>query len=141
MDDDVERAPPFGFARFFTVVEANQLLPTLIPLLTELKREKEELDETQRELATLTPAMRANGHGGAAAAIEQRIAGLLARLADGLSRVNALGVEVKDLNQGLIDFPHRRGDRVVYLCWRLGEGPLAFWHELDAGLAGRQPLS
>jgi hypothetical protein len=140
MDDDAERARRYGFARLFTVEEANALLPALIPLLTELKREKEELDEAQKELAGLTPAMRANGHGAAAAAIEQRMAALIERLTDGVRRINAMGVEVKDLNHGLIDFPHQRGERVVYLCWHLGEGPLAYWHEIADGFPGRQPL-
>jgi hypothetical protein len=130
----------FRFPRLFTVEDANALLPSLIPLLTRLQQDKEELDEARHALAALGPTVRGNGHGQEIAKIERRIADLLARLADGVRRIGALGVEVKDLNQGLIDFPHRRGDRIVYLCWRLGEGPLAYWHELDAGFAGRQPL-
>jgi hypothetical protein len=51
-----------------------------------------------------------------------------------------LGLLVKDLDEGLVDFPALRGDEEVLLCWRLGEGEVAFWHSLDEGFAGRKPL-
>jgi hypothetical protein len=128
------------FERLFTVDEANALLPTLIPLLKELKQQKEDLDQQSADLEALTPAMRSNGHALDAVKHEQRIAALMSELTRGVQRVLALGVEVKDLNQGLVDFPHRRADRLVYLCWKLGEERLAFWHDIDAGFAGRQSL-
>jgi hypothetical protein len=106
--------------RLFTLDEANELLPTLIPLLT--------------------PSMRSNGHGAEAADLDQRLADIATELSLGIRQVLELGVEIKDLNLGLIDFPSVRDNRIVYLCWRLGEGPIAFWHELDTGFAGRQPL-
>ena len=55
-------------------------------------------------------------------------------------QITVRGIEIKDLNQGLIDFPSLRGDRIVYLCWRLGEDRIGYWHELDAGFAGRTPI-
>ncbi|MGH2558719.1 MAG: DUF2203 domain-containing protein [Thermomicrobiales bacterium] len=140
MDDETAGAQAYGFARLFTVEEANTLLPTLIPLLTELKHDKEELDAARDELDRLIPSMRANGHGVAAAAIEQRIATLIERLTGGVRRITAMSIDVKDLNQGLIDFPHQRAGRIVFLCWHLGEGPITFWHEIADGFAGRQPL-
>ena len=51
-----------------------------------------------------------------------------------------LGVALKDIEQGLIDFPTERDGRIVYLCWRQGEDEIRFWHELDTGFAGRRPL-
>ena len=54
--------------------------------------------------------------------------------------VQSLGAELKEIRTGLIDFRSPRDDRVIYLCWRLGEPRILFWHELDAGFAGRQPL-
>jgi hypothetical protein len=51
-----------------------------------------------------------------------------------------MGVELKDIEEGLVDFRSMRDGRIVYLCWRQGEDTIAFWHELDAGFAGRQPL-
>ena len=61
----------------------------------------------------------------------------LAVMSEGLRR---LGVEVKDLNRGLCDLPHRRDDRLVYLCWHPGEEKIEYWHELKAGFADRKPL-
>ncbi len=61
-------------------------------------------------------------------------------LARCISRIQAAGVQVKDLDEGLLDFPARRGDEEVLLCWRVGEPEVAFWHGLDEGFAGRKPL-
>ena len=124
----------------FSVGEANAMLPQLIPLLEELRAGKAALDEARAALGRLTPAMRGNGHGAEAAVLERRLQEQADALASGIRQIAAMGVEVKDLDHGLIDFPSLREGRIVYLCWRLGEGPLAFWHEIDAGFAGRQPL-
>jgi len=74
----------------------------------------------------------------------QRVAGDLERLAERARQIfldlDGMGVELKDPRQGLIDFRGNRDGRVVYLCWRLGEGDIAYWHELDAGFQGRQRL-
>lgn len=131
---------PSSWPRLFTLMEANALLPALVPILEELRERKATHDETRRALARLTPTMRGNGHGAEAAALERRLAESAAALAAGLRRVAGYGVEIKDLDHGLIDFPSPREGRVVFLCWRLGEGPIAFWHEVDAGFAGRSPL-
>ena len=145
-DDAANVDPADGFSQppvpqvLFTAEEANALLPALIPILTELRAAKGELDEARQELSRLTPAMRGNGHCGAAMELEQRVRAIADRLTTGVRRIAELGVEVKDLDHGLIDFPSLRDGRVVYLCWRLGEGPIAYWHELDGGFAGRQPL-
>jgi hypothetical protein len=51
-----------------------------------------------------------------------------------------MGVHIKDIDRGLCDFPYMRNGRVVYLCWQLGEDAIAFWHDIEAGFAGREPL-
>ena len=58
-----------------------------------------------------------------------------------MSQIRKIGVLVKDLDKGLIDFPYLRDDHVVYLCWQLGEDSVDYWHEIDTGFSGRQPLS
>ena len=142
MTDDTAGTPdqPEHWPRLFTVEEASALLPQLIPILTELRAHKAALDEARLALARLTPAMRGNGHGAEAVKHEQRLRELATKIAAGVRRITAEGVEVKDLDHGLIDFPSPREGRIVYLCWRLGEDRIAYWHELDAGFAGRQPL-
>ena len=141
MDDatgDHGRQPPTPV--LFSVEEANALLPRLIPILTELRELKTELDDARRSLAGLTPAMRSNGHAAESATLERRLREVATIITERVRQVAALGVEVKDLDHGLIDFPSLRGGRIVYLCWRLGEGDVAYWHDLDTGFAGRRPL-
>jgi hypothetical protein len=57
-----------------------------------------------------------------------------------LASLTSLGVEVKSIEEGLVDFPHIRDGRLVYLCWKAGEATIAYWHDLDAGFSGRQRL-
>jgi hypothetical protein len=134
-------ADPDSWPRLFTVDEANALLPEIVPLLMEMRARKVALDTSLARLEHLTPAMRLNGHAAEARALEGRIHDLTTELAAAVDHLNAQGIEIKSLDHGLIDFPVRRGNRVVYLCWRLGEGAtIRYWHEIDAGFAGRQRL-
>jgi hypothetical protein len=57
-----------------------------------------------------------------------------------LSQLDQTGVLLKGIDEGLLDFPSERDGRVVYLCWRMGEDTISFWHEVDTGFSGRQPL-
>jgi hypothetical protein len=130
-----------SWPRLFTVAEANDLLPEIVPLVMELRARKVALDAALAALEHLLPAMRLNGHAAEARQLEARIHELTAELAAGIDHLAEQGVEVKSLDHGLIDFPSWKDGRVVYLCWRLGEGPLIrFWHETDAGFAGRREL-
>jgi len=128
--------------RFFTVEEANLELPRLRQWLPRLQARRRRLDVVQRKLGELTLKAAANGN-----LLEeevhatQREAKRLTEEFDKLiAKINDLGCEIKDIEQGLVDFPGLREGREVYLCWRLGEPEVAFWHELDAGFGGRQPL-
>lgn len=126
--------------RYYTLDEARQLLPRLRTMLGALQNDKLQLDATVEALGKLTPAMRGNGHAVDARHYEERIEELLAAIRDRVERITRLGIEVKDIENGLVDFLSRRDGRVVYLCWRFDEPDIAYWHELDAGFAGRQPL-
>jgi hypothetical protein len=83
-------------------------------------------------------AGRAGGNGGGADGTVFAEAAL--RFSRGLAQIDAWGVIVRDLDTGICDFPALRGEREVYLCWRVGEERIEWWHETDAGFAGRQPL-
>lgn len=128
------------FTRYFTVQEARQLVPRLRGLLTALQAEKRELDRELAELRRLAPLAFLNGHGARFQAHEMRVAELARAIREKVRQIHDLGVEVKDLDMGLVDFPSLRDGREVYLCWKVDEPTVAFWHELDAGFRGRQPL-
>jgi hypothetical protein len=125
---------------YFTVEEARQLVPTLRPMLIEMREDKAKLHAEMTELSKLTPAMRANGHAPAARGHESEILRLAGALRDKLIQVNDLGIEVKDVDSGLVDFPSLREGREVYLCWRVDEETVSYWHEIEAGFIGRQRL-
>jgi hypothetical protein len=129
--------------RYFTRMEAEALLPAVEPLLREIQGLRAELAEHERQARELHARALGNGHLGAG----ERSAGVAAatRIAEQieslLEQITELGVLVKDLDSGLIDFPTLRDGREVYLCWRLGEGEhIVWWHEIELGFAGRQPL-
>lgn len=99
-----------------------------------------ELEERRARLAEVGQVARRNGHSGEAAALEARIATLLRDLGARLDALLTEGIEVKDIDQGLLDFPAERDGTVVFLCWRVDEPSIAFWHPLDTGFQGRQAL-
>jgi hypothetical protein len=122
--------------RVFSVHEANALIPQLKGLLTRVQNEKERMQEMRPELEKAQKDyMKDWGTPRGAEYIE-----ILDAFGQTLREIEELGVLVKDLDMGLCDFPHNRDGRVVYLCWKLDEDEITWWHELDAGFAGRQPL-
>ena len=129
--------------RLYTLDEAEALLPRLVPILEAIRDAHAKLDKAQAEIEELKRAVSSNGRGSkaermAAASEAAKRAAMIFRERAG--ELDALGVELKDPSTGLIDFRARRQGRIVYLCWRLGEPRIDWWHELDAGFAGRQPL-
>lgn len=124
-------------ARFFTLEEANALLPQLNALLEQLMEARRAIVEARPDLWPVLK--KAIGNGGSKKAGE-----LLAefqRVQAAYRAIEDLGVLLKDPDMGLVDFLHRRPDgREVYLCWRYGEPRVAYWHELHAGFAGRKPV-
>ncbi len=126
--------------RYFTVEEARALVPRLRDMLLALQSEKRELDRELNELRRIAPLAFLNGSAQKLQAHEKRIATLVRAIREKVRAVHELGVEVKDLDMGLVDFPSLRDGREVYLCWKVDEPTVAFWHELDAGFRGRQPL-
>ena len=123
--------------RYFTRQEANELLPVLKPQIQAMFHARDELLTLQPELQeTLEKAIN-NGNSHVTKAALQA----MGRLKDSVAQIHSLGVEVKDVNRGLIDFPSLREGELVYLCWVFGEEEVCFWHTLEAGFAGRQPLT
>jgi hypothetical protein len=121
--------------RHFTREEANALLPQLTTLLSQLRDSKDELTDTEAHEA-LSEAAPTNGGGEqgrqvGVAFLEVR------RLLDALEQS---GIVLRDIDRGLVDFPALLDGREVYLCWELGEDEVAYWHDLEGGYGGREPL-
>ena len=125
-----------AFERLFTVEEANALLPTLQEILADVATHRDALREKAPHMEPILRA--AIGNGGGRAGSEYGVEAY--RLYLDIERIRQLGVVLKDLDMGLLDFPHERDGRVVFLCWHPPEESIMFWHDLDAGYAGRQPL-
>jgi len=128
----------------FTLDEAQSLLPVLESLLKraiESKRAAEQVGAGFAELARriqISGGMKIDAGGVARQRAEMEAFFKLAN--DSIAEIDAIGVQVKDLESGLLDFPFRLDDQVVLLCWRMGEPVIGHWHTLDAGFQGRQPV-
>lgn len=123
--------------KLFTVAEANALLPEIAPKLLSIQALYAQV-ETLRESSRAAAA--ASDFGGGMSGGTGYVNALY-QIGKLTTELNAYGVELKDHTRGLIDLPSRRGDRVVLLCWQLDDGDeFGWWHETDAGFAGRQPL-
>ncbi|MSQ11781.1 MAG: DUF2203 family protein [Dehalococcoidia bacterium] len=127
----------------FTVDEAHALLPWLTEQLARLVPLLEERERLRAEVARAQMRVRTNGgspHAGEEAARLKELEAASSR-ADGLLKeVAEKGIVLRDPARGLVDFPSLREGREIHLCWLKGEECIAFWHEVDAGFAGRQPL-
>jgi hypothetical protein len=125
-----------SFPRLFTVEEANALLPKLEELLGDVTAHRDALREKAPHLEPILKASFSNGGGKVGS--EYGVEAYNLYLA--IEHIRELGVILKDLDMGLLDFPHERNDRVVFLCWHPPEEQIGYWHELQAGYQGRQPL-
>ena len=124
--------------KLFSVEEANALLPVVRRIAEAIRRAHARLMASQE--AARQAAENASLGGGAMIGGERYVAALLA-LAERTGELEAHGVQLKDYERGLVDFPSLREGRVVLLCWQLGEPEtIEWWHETEAGFAGRQPL-
>jgi len=124
-------------AQYFTLQQANEALKIIRPLMDEVQAIRSKILELQPE--AWTAIEKSIGNGGNIT---------LSRMIRDFEKLDALvhrildtGVLIKDINIGLLDFSALKDGREVYLCWQYGEGEIAFWHEVDEGYAGRQPIS
>jgi hypothetical protein len=125
-----------SFPKLFTLEEANALLPRLRELLDDLTLHRDALRE---KAPRLEPILRTAGaNGGGRPGSEYGVEAYNLYLAIG--RIHELGVLLEDLDMGLLDFPHEREGRIVFLCWHPPEERVGYWHEIEAGYAGRRPL-
>src|SRR6516165_8980943 len=130
--------------KYFNRNEAQELLVVIAPELEQARRRKQTLDQLEQEMAQA--AARIMILGGSIPAHEEltkkKAEGLrlTAQLKEAIDRIQATGCVVKDMDEGLVDFPSLVNGQEVYLCWKLGEECIAYWHGLEEGFAGRKPL-
>ena len=126
--------------RIFTVEEANRTLPLVGRIVDDLVRDHRIWEDKVREFELATVGSSPE-HPDAIADLLQTEAQRLAREIEGyIAELNALGVIVKGMDTGLVDFRGQMDGREVYYCWKLGEPSVMYWHEIDAGFVGRQRL-
>lgn len=132
--------------RIFTVEQANRLLPKVRELLAALKQQRDGLRTLENAVAIAElEGLQSNGRPSPEA--RTRASAQATQLQEGVSRfqevltqLDALGCQLKDLDQGLVDFFTIHQGQLVYLCWKEGEAAVRYWHSLEDGFAGRRPI-
>lgn len=148
--------------RFFGLDEANAVLPELGPILARLQEQRRELVGLRDEALELQAAVEAGADGGTgqgsmtggprspvgdgdgAAELRRlrlRMQGVIDQMQAGVVRIDELGITLREIETGLVDFPALVSGRQVWLCWRLGEADVGWWHELSTGFSGRRSLA
>jgi len=123
-------------SRYFTLQEANDALTVIRPLMDEIQAIRQDILARQPEVWPVVE--RAAGNGGSRAA--SKLVKEFERLETLVHQIQETGALFKDINLGLLDFPALKDEHEVYLCWKYGEEDIAFWHEIEAGYAGRQRI-
>lgn len=116
--------------KLFTLEEANRTLPLVKSIVRDVVERYQRLRKAMTELNE-RPGSRE---------LQDEVENLKADLMENVEELSELGAELKSFELGLVDFYHKKDDRIVYLCWKLGEDNIAWWHELESGYAGRRPL-
>jgi hypothetical protein len=131
--------PNIRFDKLFSEEEANQLIPRLEILLRQLQMQATSLRARVQELAVTDPSV---VHCELNEIVDRypELRSFTANMADAASQIESFGCILKDIEQGLVDFPYDAGDDVVFLCWQFGESRVIAWHRIDSGFADRQPL-
>lgn len=128
-----QKVKPSRPTRRFTLQQANSSLPLVKRIVADIVRIHASAVTTQQQIEESSPKDQAGA--------QKQLKESLDRLHDLVDELTEVGVEIKDYQNGLIDFIGRHEGRDVYLCWKLGEEQITHWHELNAGFAGRQPVS
>lgn len=123
-------------AKYFTLQEARAALPEVKRLMQRVQKARQEILRLRPDV---WPALRKAAHNGGNVAAGEMLEHFH-HLEAGVKGIMNMGILVKDIDSGLIDFLSLRNDREVFLCWQYGEDELNYWHELNAGYRGRQPI-
>ena len=124
--------------RYFTVQSANDALPLIIQKYEDIKKQKMEVIKAEQQLQV---ALSDTNTFEQYVVLKQKLNEELSKFYKTIEELEDTGVVMKGLDQGLLDFPSKRFDQEVWLCWKEGEKEIKFWHEKDSGFNGRKPIS
>ncbi len=122
--------------RIFTFAEAQSLLPRLRTLLEEIGEEWQHMRDLNPEIQKARDSAALDGFSKSGVEYVESVSHLMSLI----HQIRDMGVLLKDADKGLCDFPYLKAGRVVYLCWQLGEDSIQYWHDIETGFAGREPL-
>jgi hypothetical protein len=127
--------------RYFGIDEANERLADVRPLLEQLRDDRERVAELQAELQRDREANGSAEHAEQLAQRQTELRMIVRRMQQSVLEIDGWGITLREIGTGLIDFPALANGRPIWLCWRLGEGDIEWWHESNVGFDQRQPLS
>jgi hypothetical protein len=127
-------------ARYYDIDAANARVEELRPILEQLRDDRDAVAAANTDLRRLRETNGSSKHADETKAREDEIRSLVKRMEESVAQIDAWSVTLRDIATGLIDFPALVNGRPVWLCWRLGEGPIEWWHEHDRGFEDRKPL-
>jgi hypothetical protein len=128
-------------ARYYRLDEANDRLAELRPLLQKLREDRNAIAELQQRIRDIRSNNGSADHAAEIAGLEQEMREIVGRMKESVDQVDEWGVALRDIGTGLIDFPALANGRPIWLCWRLGEGDIGWWHEADTGFDNRRRLT
>ena len=124
--------------KYFSVNDANKILPTVIRKFNYSKMLKNEIIKMEQQLnLNLSPKTSMEEY----TTLKQKFNTIVTKFYQSIEDLESIGVVLKGLEQGLLDFPAKRFDEEIWLCWKEGETEIKFWHEKDTGFMGRKPIS
>ena len=122
---------------YFTIKSANDMLPTIIEKFQKIKQGKNEIEKMEQKLQmNLSGTSNLNDY----VTLKQNLNASVTRFYTSIEELEKTGVVLKGLEEGLLDFPSKKFDDEIWLCWKEGETEIKFWHEKDVGFNGRKPV-
>ena len=122
---------------YFTIKSANEMLPTIIEKFQKIKQEKNEVEKMEQKLqVNLSGTSNLDDY----VTLKQNLNASVTRFYSSIEELEKTGVVLKGLEEGLLDFPSKKFDDEIWLCWKEGETEIKFWHEKDVGFNGRKPI-
>ena len=123
---------------YFSINDANNILPSVIKKFNYAKKMKAEVIKLEHQLSSsVTPVTSLEEY----AIVKRKLNSIVTKFYESIEDLESTGVVLKGLDDGLLDFPAKRFDDEIWLCWKDGETEIKFWHEKDTGFMGRKPIS